>query len=71
MGIDVLGMASPRLLRIKKVIRTVSRRQAEELLRRALLMRTAGAVRALLNEALEQAGLDMLMAQRSFDLVHP
>ena len=61
MGIDVLSMASPRLLRIKKVIRTFPRRQAEELLRRALLMRTAGAVRALLVEALEQAGLGTLI----------
>ena len=61
MGIDVLSMASPRLLRIKKVIRTFPRRQAEELLHRALLMRTAGTVRALLVEALEQAGLGTLI----------
>jgi phosphotransferase system enzyme I (PtsP) len=61
LGIDVLSMASPRLLRIKKVIRTFTRSQAEDLLGCALAMRTAGAVRALLNKALQQAGLDMLI----------
>jgi phosphotransferase system enzyme I (PtsP) len=64
MGVDSLSMSSPRLPRIKKVIRTMSRRQAEELLCRALAMRTAGAVRSLLNQALEQAGLGLLLGPR-------
>lgn len=61
MGVDALSMSPPRLARIKKVIRTIPRRQAEELLRRALLMRTADAVRLLLTDALERAGLKMLV----------
>jgi phosphotransferase system enzyme I (PtsP) len=61
MGIDVLSVAPPRLPRIKKVIRTFTRSQAEDLFGCALAMRTASAVRALLNKALEQAGLDMLI----------
>ena len=61
MGVDSLSMSSPRLPRIKKVIRTIPRRRAEELLGRALAMRTAGAVRSLLKEALEQAGLGLLL----------
>jgi phosphotransferase system, enzyme I, PtsP len=61
MGIDVLSVASPRLARIKKVIRTFPRKQAEDLLSCALAMRTAGAVRALLNKALQQAELGMLI----------
>ena len=61
MGIDVLSVAPPRLARIKKVIRTFPRKQAEDLLGCALAMRTAGAVRALLNKALQQAELGMLI----------
>lgn len=61
MGIDALSMPSPRLARIKKVIRTIPRRQAEQVLKRALRMRTAEAVGALLNDALEKAGLGMLI----------
>jgi phosphotransferase system enzyme I (PtsP) len=62
MGVDVLSMASPRLPRIKKIIRTIPQRQARELLFDALLSRTGGAVRALLNDALQQAGLSMLIS---------
>ena len=61
MGIDALSMPSPRLARIKKVIRTIPRRQAEQLLKRALRMRTADAVRSLMTDTLERAGLGMLM----------
>lgn len=61
MGVDSLSMSTPRLPRIKKVIRTITRRQAEEFLHRALAIRTAGAVRTLLNEGLEQAGLGFLL----------
>jgi phosphotransferase system enzyme I (PtsP) len=70
MGVDSLSMSSPRLPRIKKVIRTVSRRQAEELLSRALAMRTAGDVRSLLNEALEQAGLGLLLGPTEISAVN-
>ena len=65
MGTDVLSMAPPRIPRIKKVIRTIPRRRAEDLLGRALLMRTAGAVRSMLNDELEQAGLGMLIGPTS------
>ncbi|MBK8174865.1 MAG: phosphoenolpyruvate--protein phosphotransferase [Rhodospirillales bacterium] len=61
MGVDTLSMASPRIPRIKKVIRTVSRRHAEELLNEALSLRTAAAVRSLLNGAIDMAGLGMLV----------
>jgi phosphotransferase system enzyme I (PtsP) len=61
MGIDALSMPSPRLARIKKVILTIPRRRAQQLLKRALRMRTAEAVRSLLTDALERAGLGMLM----------
>jgi phosphotransferase system enzyme I (PtsP) len=60
MGVDTLSMASPRIPRIKQVIRTVSRLEAEELLRCALSMRTAAAVRSMLDGAIEAAGLGML-----------
>lgn len=69
MGVDSLSMSSPRLPRIKKVIRTIPRRQAEELLGRALAMPTAGAVRSLLKEALEEAGLGLLLGPAENDAV--
>lgn len=71
MGVDSLSMSSPRLPRIKKVIRTISRRQAEELLHRALAMPTAGGVRSLLKHALEQAGLGLLLGPAEIDAVNP
>ena len=69
MGVDSLSMSSPRLPRIKKVIRTIPRRKAEELLGRALAMPTAGAVRSLLKEALEEAGLGLLLGPAEIDAV--
>ena len=69
MGVDSLSMSSPRLPRIKKVIRTIPRRKAEELLGRALAMPTAGAVRSLLKEALEEAGLGLLLSPAEIDAV--
>ena len=71
MGVDSLSMSSPRLPRIKKVIRTIPRRQAEELLGRALAMRTADAVRSLLKEALEQGGLGLLLGPAEINAVNP
>lgn len=71
MGVDSLSMSSPRLPRIKKVIRTIHRRQAEELLHRALAMRTAGAVRSLLDEALELAGLGLLLGPAEIRIANP
>lgn len=61
MGVDTLSMASPRIPRIKKVIRTVSRRHAEELLNEALSLRTAAAVPWLLKGAIDTAGWGMLV----------
>ena len=49
------------LPRVKWVIRTISRRKARNLLRKALEMDDAHAIRAMLNRALEQAGLGSLV----------
>jgi len=61
MGIDSLSMTVAGLPRVKWVIRTVSRRKARNLLRKALEMDDAHAIRAMLNRALERAGLGSLV----------
>lgn len=61
MGIDSLSMASPRLPRAKRVIRSFTQHHAHELLQEALGMSNATAIRSLLNGALRQAGLEMLV----------
>ncbi len=61
MGMDSLSMTVAGLLRVKWVIRTFSRRKARNLLRKALEMDDAVAIRTMLNQALEQAGLGSLV----------
>jgi len=57
MGVENFSMAGPELPRIKQVIRTFSRARALQLLEEALRMDAAVEVRALLSDALDQAGL--------------
>ncbi|MDH5766783.1 MAG: phosphoenolpyruvate-protein phosphotransferase PtsP, partial [Gammaproteobacteria bacterium] len=61
MGVDSLSMSVGSLLRVKWVIRSFTRKQAEQLLSQALLMEKAADIRRLLNQALEQAGLGGLV----------
>ena len=57
MGIDSLSMSVASLPRVKWVIRSFTRELARSLLDQALEMEHPAAIRALLNAALEQAGL--------------
>jgi phosphotransferase system enzyme I (PtsP) len=54
-------MSAGSLLRVKGVIRSMSRTRARELLRVALQCETGQAVRGLLTEALEDVGLGGLV----------
>lgn len=64
MGVDTLSVASPRLSRIKWVIRSFTQRQALQLLNDALGKEDSSEVRELLNESLKQAGLGALISGR-------
>lgn len=57
MGIDSLSMSTASLPRIKWVIRSVTQASARRLLVQALELENPAAIRALLNDALEAAGL--------------
>jgi phosphotransferase system enzyme I (PtsP) len=61
MGIESLSMAASNIPRIKWVIRSFTRKRAEELLQLALELENPEDVRSLLNEALEEAGLGGLI----------
>ena len=61
MGTEGLSMAASNIPRIKWVIRSFTRKRAEELLHFALKLENPEDVRRLLNEALEQAGLGGLV----------
>ncbi len=61
MGVDELSIAPAALPRIKWVVRTITRARAGELLREALDLPDADAVRALVHPALEEAGLGGLV----------
>jgi len=61
MGVQSLSMTVSSLLRLKWMIRSISRGRAQELLAEALEMESPLQVRALLNAALEQAGLGGLV----------
>lgn len=61
MGIDSLSMSAGSLLRIKWVIRTFSREHASDVLDRALEMEDGRAVRSMLIDELEKAGLGGLI----------
>ena len=61
MGIDTLSMGMGNLLKIKWVVRTVSQKQAQDLLQQALTMDDAGEIRSRMNQVLEQHGLGGLV----------
>ena len=61
LGVESISMAGPDLLRIKQVIRTLSREDARLLLEQTLRMEDASEVRDLLTSVLDQAGLGGLV----------
>jgi phosphotransferase system, enzyme I, PtsP len=61
MGINGLSMSYSSLPRVKWAIRHVTRQRACNLIERALAMPDEGAVRRLLNNAFEEAGLNALV----------
>lgn len=61
MGVHSLSMGAGSLLRVKKVIRSLSRARARELLHLAMQCEDAASVRRLLTEALEDLGLGALI----------
>jgi len=63
MGVDSLSMSLGNLLKVKWAIRTISRRQAQELLAQALQAEDTRWVRTQLNTVLEQAGLGRLVRE--------
>jgi phosphotransferase system enzyme I (PtsP) len=60
-GVHSLSMGAGSLLRVKGVVRSISRARARELLRSALQCETGHAVRRLLLNALEEVGLGGLV----------
>jgi len=61
MGVDSLSMSVGSLLRVKLAIRSFTQAQIEQLCVTALAMESAGEIRLLFNEALENAGLGGLV----------
>ncbi|MCW9005829.1 MAG: phosphoenolpyruvate-protein phosphotransferase PtsP, partial [Gammaproteobacteria bacterium] len=61
MGVDSLSMSVGSLLRVKWVIRSFSRKQAEQLAAQVLTMEKARDIRSLFNQALNEAGLGGLV----------
>lgn len=61
MGVHSLSMGAGSLLRVKRVIRSISRARAREVLKAALGCEDAAAVRRLLMEALDGIGLGALV----------
>jgi phosphotransferase system enzyme I (PtsP) len=61
MGVHSLSMGAGSLLRVKGVVRSISRSRARELLSRALLCEHGACVRSLLMNALEEIGLGGLV----------
>ena len=61
MGVDSLSMSVGSLLRVKLAIRSFTQTQIEQLCSTALAMESAGEIRLLFNEALENAGLGGLV----------
>ena len=57
MGVDVLSMSAGSLLRVKWVVRSISRTRARQILQVALRMEDAEQVRRLLENTLEEMGL--------------
>jgi phosphotransferase system enzyme I (PtsP) len=61
LGVHSLSMGAGSLLRVKGVVRSISRSRARELLSRALLCEHGACVRSLLMNALEEIGLGGLV----------
>ncbi len=61
LGVDSLSMSVGSLPRVKWVIRSITQARARELTLQVLQMEKEGAIRALLNNALEEAGLGGLV----------
>lgn len=61
LGVDSLSMSVGSLPRVKWVFRTLTRERARDLARQVLQMEKEAAIRALLNNALEEAGLGGLV----------
>lgn len=61
MGVHSLSMGAGSLLRVKKVIRSISKSRAREVLKMALQCEDASSVRRLLLDALETVGLGALV----------
>jgi len=61
MGVDSLSMSAGSLLRVKGVIRRISRTRAKQLLLQALRFDDAASVKRLMHEALEDLGLGGLV----------
>src|SRR5690606_23294257 len=57
MGYDILSMNATNLPRVKSAIRSISFASAQELLRNAMKMESSQKVRALLEQALDDAGI--------------
>ncbi len=61
MGMDSLSMSVSSILRVKWVIRSITKSRAEDLLDKAFLMDNPSEIRALLNNAIEEVGLGSLL----------
>jgi len=61
MGLEGLSMSSGRLLRVKWVLRTISMAESRDLLAECLACETPGAVRRLINAAMDRHGLGGLI----------
>ncbi len=61
MGVESLSMSANSLLRVKWVVRSLSRTRSRDLLQAALQLEEAQAVRRLMREALEDMGLGGLV----------
>ncbi len=61
MGYDVLSMNATNLPKVKSVIRSITRQQADELLQQVIGMDDADAIQALLRRQMEELGLSQLI----------
>lgn len=61
MGVDSLSMSAASLLKVKWVVRSISRSRARHLLKAALRLEDAGKVRELMENAFEDMGLSGLV----------
>jgi signal transduction protein with GAF and PtsI domain len=61
LDVDSLSMSTGSLLRVKRTIRSLEKRQAEEWLKNALQMDDAEDVSSYMRAVLEEKGLEMLI----------